>query len=218
MLESKAWNWNIAAAPHWEEPASEVYPLVARWHKMNFTGLLDLGCGIGRHSIFFARNGFQVEAFDLSKDGIQKLMEKTNRLKLKITYAVGDMLHLPYKNNSFDAVICYHTIYHSDDEGIKQGISEIKRVLTPGGEAFISFNSQSNSAFSDNENIHITSHTIYKTKGHEAQIPHYYATKPDVENLLNGFQIVDFFHKEEYWNQDNYVSAHYYVLVKNIKN
>jgi tellurite methyltransferase len=38
--------------------------------------LLDIGCGEGRNAVFFARNGYQVHAFDISPVGI----EKTRRL------------------------------------------------------------------------------------------------------------------------------------------
>ena len=34
--------------------------------------VLDIGCGEGKDAVFFARNGYQVTAFDLSKDGIEK--------------------------------------------------------------------------------------------------------------------------------------------------
>lgn len=77
MIKSKAWNWNIASAPWWEEPAPEIYPLLQRWQKAGLNKILDLGCGIGRHAILFAENGFKVDACDLSQDGIEKL----NKLK-----------------------------------------------------------------------------------------------------------------------------------------
>ena len=34
--------------------------------------VLDIGCGEGKDAVFFARNGYKVTAFDLSKDGIEK--------------------------------------------------------------------------------------------------------------------------------------------------
>ena len=33
--------------------------------------MLDIGCGEGRNAIFFARNGYDVTAFDLEKDGVE---------------------------------------------------------------------------------------------------------------------------------------------------
>ena len=34
--------------------------------------LLDIGCGEGRNAVFFARNGYEVTAFDLSAKGVEK--------------------------------------------------------------------------------------------------------------------------------------------------
>ena len=34
--------------------------------------LLDIGCGEGRNAVFFARNGYEVHAFDISDKGLEK--------------------------------------------------------------------------------------------------------------------------------------------------
>lgn len=220
MIQSKAWNWNIADLTYWQEAAAEVYPLIYRWKNQNLLRFLDLGCGVGRHALLFAANGFQVTASDLSKEGIEKLKETAKNRRLEIITCVADMIKLPFPDESFDCLVAYHAIYHTDDEGIKQVISEIRRILSKSGEAFITFNSQNNSAFKDPENKHISANTVIKINGHEAGIPHFYATKRDVETLLKDFEIIDFNHKEEYWqtrylDNPNYVSAHFNVLVKN---
>lgn len=214
MVKSKAWNWNDEVTSQWEEPASEVYPLLNRWHKQNFKTLLDLGCGVGRHSLLFAKRGFEVSACDLSKEGLDRLNKLSKEGGLNITTKECDMLSLPYKDKSFDCLIAYHSIYHSDDEGIRKVINEIKRVLKAGGEAFISFNTKNGTSYKDPENKHLTEGTLVKAKGHEAGIPHYFASKQDVESLLSDFKIIEFSYKEEYW--DDYVGTHYFVLVKKI--
>jgi len=43
--------------------------------------LLDVGCGNGRDSIFFARNGLEVTAIDLSKEAIALLVEREPRMR-----------------------------------------------------------------------------------------------------------------------------------------
>jgi ubiquinone/menaquinone biosynthesis C-methylase UbiE len=212
VIKSKAWDWKIASAPWWKDAAAEVYPLLKRWGAQGFKRILDLGCGIGRHSILFAENGFEVDAFDLSKEGIKQLNELIRQKKLTIKTTVGDMLSLPYEDKSFDCLLAYHAVYHTDDEGIRKVINEIGRVLVNDGEAFVTFNSQESSAYKDSKNQRITTNTIIKAKDHEVGMPHYYATKQDVENLLRGFQIVEFLHKEEFY--PDYTGAHYFVLVK----
>lgn len=215
MIKSKAWNWDIALAPQWEEPAPEIYPLLNRWHKQNYKTLLDLGCGVGRHALLFSKHGFEVSACDLSNEGVDKLNDLAKKDSLNIATKVCDMLSLPYKDNSFDCLIAFHAIYHSDDEGIKKIINEIKRILRIGGEAYITFNSKNSSAFKNPDNKHFTESTIFKTKGHEAGIPHYYASKQEVESLLRDFEIIEFSYKEEYRQDQDYTGAHYFVLVKN---
>lgn len=42
--------------------------------------LLDIGCGEGRNAVFFARNGYDVTAFDLSQAGV----DKTKRIAEKV--------------------------------------------------------------------------------------------------------------------------------------
>ena len=215
MIKSKAWNWTVVSAYWWEEPAPESYPLLTRWQRQGFNKLFDLGCGIGRHATLFAKNGFKVSASDLSQDGIKKLNDIIKQKNLDITTKVADMLSLPYKDGSFDCLIAFHAIYHTDDSGIRKTISEIKRVLKREGEAFITFNSQNSSAYKDQDNKHLTKNTIVKSGGHEAGIPHYYATKDDIEKLLVSFEIIEFSYKEEYYS--DYTGAHYFVLIKNSK-
>ena len=39
--------------------------------------ILDVGCGDGRHALYLASLGFQVDAFDLSKNAIEKIEKYT---------------------------------------------------------------------------------------------------------------------------------------------
>lgn len=61
MIESKAWNWNILKKEEediWKRPSIESYYLLHRWHSQEKLNFLDLGCGLGRHTILFAENRF----------------------------------------------------------------------------------------------------------------------------------------------------------------
>lgn len=53
--------------------------------------LLDIGCGEGRNSIFFARNGYQVTAFDLAKSGVEKTKQLAEKVGVNIKTFQADI-------------------------------------------------------------------------------------------------------------------------------
>lgn len=132
MVESKGWNWGIVQndkANIWMEPSIESYYLLSKWKSESKKKFLDLGCGLGRHSILFGKNGFEVLCFDISEEAIKRTKEWAENLKLKLDYKVGDMLKLPYESNSIDCILCRNVISHTDTDGVKQIIKELERVL-----------------------------------------------------------------------------------------
>ena len=54
MIKSKGWNWKIItndAANYWKNPSIESFYLLNRWQSLDLKNFLDLGCGLGRHSV-----------------------------------------------------------------------------------------------------------------------------------------------------------------------
>lgn len=198
----------------WEQPADEFYPVALRWRQANRKRVLDLGCGIGRHSLLLAAMGFAVDAFDLSEAGVARLAAVAREKGFSIQTKVGDMLALPYESGNFDAVLAFHVIYHSDRAGVERVIAEIDRVLRPGGELYVTFNSRNNPSLSKQDNVQIDENTFIKTTGHEAGIPHYYVDDREVRRLLVGFRLIRFTHLEEIDPEGDYRSWHYFVLAE----
>jgi ubiquinone/menaquinone biosynthesis C-methylase UbiE len=99
--------------------------------KHKIQNLLELGCGQGRDSLFFASKGLQVYAIDSSKVAIEALIVKTRELNLNINLKnINAVENLPFPNDYFDAIYS-HMFYNmgfSDDE-LKFLFTESKRVL-----------------------------------------------------------------------------------------
>ena len=53
--------------------------------------LLDIGCGEGRNAVFFARNGYDVTAFDSSAKGAEKTKLLAERAAVKINVFQADI-------------------------------------------------------------------------------------------------------------------------------
>ena len=122
MIESKPWECsklNEEGQKKWKEPSIESYYLINRWKKQNKKDFLDIGCGLGRHTIQFAKKGFNVNSIDLSEEAIKTTKEWLEKEGLKANVKKSDMIQLPYKKESIDCILCRNVISHTDTEGIK---------------------------------------------------------------------------------------------------
>jgi SAM-dependent methyltransferase len=99
------------------------------------TRVLDLGCGIGGPARYFAATfRCKVTGVDLSPAFIDAAMYLTARSELsdRVSFQVGDALHLPFEDASFDAVFLQHVAMNIEDRPTLY--AEARRVLTPGGQ------------------------------------------------------------------------------------
>ena len=105
--------------------------------------LLDLGCGMGRHTFEALKHGVSVVAVDLNRKALTDVtaMAAAMDLEGQIPHGAGfigieaDALALPFPSGSFDHVIASEILEHIPAD--ERAISEIARVLKPGGSAAV---------------------------------------------------------------------------------
>ncbi|SMF89369.1 Methylase involved in ubiquinone/menaquinone biosynthesis [Paenibacillus uliginis N3/975] len=101
--------------------------------------VLDLCCGMGRHSLALSEAGYHVTGIDLS-DVLLREARQLDQDKA-VTWIASDMRHLPVEDNEFDAVLNLFTsfgYFTRDEEHIKV-LQQIYRVLKPDGQFIIDF-------------------------------------------------------------------------------
>ncbi|WP_055109149.1 class I SAM-dependent methyltransferase [Paenibacillus ihumii] len=100
--------------------------------------VLDLCCGMGRHSMALVEAGYEVTGIDLSDVLLREA--RKNDPEGRVTWLKGDMRNLPLEGG-FDAVVNLFSsfgYFEEDTEHIKV-LEEIRRVLKPGGQFIIDF-------------------------------------------------------------------------------
>ncbi|NQT06948.1 MAG: class I SAM-dependent methyltransferase [Candidatus Omnitrophica bacterium] len=97
--------------------------------------VLDAGCGTGELSFKLSNylGRAEVHGVDLSRTMIEKAKDKLDGHNIK--FKVGDVEHLPYKDNAFDVITCSHSFHHYPNK--EKAISEMYRVLRPDGRLMI---------------------------------------------------------------------------------
>jgi demethylmenaquinone methyltransferase/2-methoxy-6-polyprenyl-1,4-benzoquinol methylase len=99
--------------------------------------ILDVACGTGDLSIMLKRRFFRasVSGVDLSEEMMKIARHKTERAGERVTFEYQDCMSLTYQDCLFDAVTVAFGVRNFTD--IRQGISEIYRVLRPEGHVLI---------------------------------------------------------------------------------
>jgi SAM-dependent methyltransferase len=102
---------------------------------------LDVGCGEGRFSRLLASRGWKTFGIDPSSS----LIGQAQRLQPDGDFRVAAAEHLPFENEVFDLVVAYMSLLDIGD--LKAAVTEMERVLRPGGHLLIaSLNSSSTAA------------------------------------------------------------------------
>ncbi|RME49866.1 MAG: class I SAM-dependent methyltransferase [Deltaproteobacteria bacterium] len=94
--------------------------------------LLDLGCGAGETSVYFALAGARVTAVDLSGEMLRvaRRLAAAHGVSLETVQTPAETL--PFPDESFDCVFGNGVLHHV---ALHPTLEEVHRVLVPGGKA-----------------------------------------------------------------------------------
>ena len=192
--QSQHWESNFSSKPEMfgldsSIPAKKSLKL---FQNQNISKIIELGAGLGRDTIYFAKNSIHVVALDYSQSGIEAINQKAKKNSLSnfITTNFFDVRKkLPFEDNSVEA--CYsHMLYcmaltTSELENLN---NEIYRVLKPNG---INIYTVRHTKDGDYKNGIHRGEDLYEKDGF---IVHFFSEKK-VKSLLKGFKniSIDFF-------------------------
>jgi ubiquinone/menaquinone biosynthesis C-methylase UbiE len=113
-------------------PAAENHSAFESLAPVEGKKILDLGCGAGETSVYFALRGAQVTAVDISPEMIAVAKRLADRHGVKIEALTSVAEKMPFPDGAFDLVFGNGVLHHVD---LIPALKEIKRVLKPGGLA-----------------------------------------------------------------------------------
>ena len=187
--QSQHWEKNFSNKPEMFglTPSLSAKKALELFQKKKIDKIVEIGAGLGRDTIFFAKNSIHTVALDYSPSGIKVIKQKIKKENLSnyISTKLFDVREkLPFEDNSIEA--CYsHMLYcmalTTDD--LQKLNSEIQRILKPGGINIYTVRHTNDGDFQ--RGIH-RGEDLYENDGF---IVHYFSEEK-VNSLLNGFKNV----------------------------
>lgn len=95
--------------------------------------LLDLGCGAGENSVYFATQGARCVAADYSPGMVEVALKLAETNQVQVEGRVVNAMAIDLPDNSFDIVYASNLLHHLPDP--TAALKEMHRILKPGGKA-----------------------------------------------------------------------------------
>jgi SAM-dependent methyltransferase len=156
--------------------------------------ILDLGCGTGRHILFFLKKGFEVYGLDGSPNGLEIAKNWLNEEKLASELTCQKIEHdFPYKDGFFDAVISIQVIHHNLIKDIVFTVNEIKRILKPEGFIFLTFPLLQGFYVKRQNMRKVETRTYIPLTGQEKGLHHHFFTTGEIKKVFSAFELSEIY-------------------------
>lgn len=150
--------------------------------------ILDLGCGTGRHTIYFAKKGFEVTGGDVSKIALRiiKQIVKENKIKNIKIKKLDYTKKLPFKKESFDSVIMIRVLTHNTKRGMEKIIKRVSKLIKAGGFFVADFLSTKDEDFVKKRGKEIEPGTLIGLP-YEEKVPHHFVSKKEIKTFFPNY-------------------------------
>jgi tellurite methyltransferase len=115
-----------------KQPSSIARILFQKFPPQGEQTLLDVGCGEGKDSIFFAHNGYRVTGFDSSAEGVRKSQAIADKQRLSIEFFQADINEYRLRD-PHDVILASGTLHYIAPPLREEILSNYKNFTTSGG-------------------------------------------------------------------------------------
>jgi len=195
---------------HWSIFRNELEALAQRWQKGK---LLNLGCAHGPDFLPFIQY-FELYGIDFSAQMLKFARKYSQKFNFAVNLLLADVSYLPYPDETFDWAISVATYHHIKGEEEKRAtLNELRRVLKPGGEAFITvWNHWQPRFWFKSKEVAVP----WRTRGKTLYRYYYLFSYGELERLVKqaGFEVLKSFPESAYHFPLKFFSRNICLLVK----
>jgi cyclopropane fatty-acyl-phospholipid synthase-like methyltransferase len=178
-------------------------------HDKSIKNILEIGCGQGRDSIFFAEKGYFVETFDISENGIKFVNKTKESFNLKNLNAIVHDVTEPfsYPNILFDFVYSNLALQFFNIDRLEKIFNNIYAVMKEESTILFSTKKKGDKYYDFGTKI---SEDAYEHKG----ITRYFYDKSILEPMLEQHFEILRFDDDRHTNPNSTISEWWKILLK----
>ena len=144
----------------------------------------DMGCGPGQVARYLHERGVDVCGVDLSP----AMVERARRLTPDVEFRQGDMMTLDVPGGTWAGIAAFYSIIHIHRDDMAQALTELRRVLRPGGVLLLAF--------------HIGDDTVHLDEwwGHKVNVDFFFFRSEEIASALRatGFEVDEIIERDPY--------------------
>ena len=195
---------------HWSIFRTELEALAQLWQKGK---LLNIGCAHGPDFLPF-KDSFDLYGVDFSTEMLKLARKYSQKFNFEVNLSLADVGSFPFPDETFDWAISVATYHHiRGEEARRAALNELRRVLKPGGEAFITVWNrwQHRFWFSRRQTA-----VPWRTRGKTLYRYYYLFSYSELERLVKqaGFEVLESFPESSYRLPIKFFSRNICLLVK----
>jgi tellurite methyltransferase len=186
--------------------ANSAKELIDKYH---FQKILELGCGQGRDSVFFAKYGYDVTATDISENAINFVKKIKNESNLKnLNLFVHDTKKpFDFLNKKFDLIYSNLALQFFNLSQLDSIFFNISNLMNDDSLFLFSTKKPGDKYFNFGNKI---SDHAFEYKG----ITRFFFDKSELEDVLKNYFNIIFLQDDKHVNQDGTESVWWKILVK----
>lgn len=162
--------------------------------------VLDIGCGLGRNSIYLLRQGHRVTALDISPSALQVLRKEAQVDSTRLALILGSFTQLPLCPGAFDGALAVNVVYHATRQQIVDVVACVADLLTSGGWFMLNLLSKHHWQYPlylekvrDGKAREIEPGSFLAFPEHAANdmaLPHHFHDLEELEQLFSGYEVM----------------------------
>jgi ubiquinone/menaquinone biosynthesis C-methylase UbiE len=182
--QSKIWDRALNDLAHIDYyPENELKTFLNKLKILSEINGLEIGCGLGRHSLAALEMGFRMTSIDFSEAAVVQTGKIIKNSRHNGNVIKASMEHLPFKDGVFDFSFSWCVLNHGTEKTLRNAVKESLRVVKTKGYSFGFIISNKDSRYGKGEKV-FTDCFVFD-EGIEAGICHYF---PSIEKIRGLFE------------------------------